>query len=107
MLRHLLGAAPGGSRVTCVTAKPRRGSKRLQVGRNLYYESSIPVSEFLSSLRTIDAGNSDSASYLPRDSVLSVPRIRLDTRISPDELGEWCRLGWRPSKNRKAEEGVN
>lgn len=90
VLRHLLGEASGSSRVECVTAKPRRGSRRLQAGRNLYYESSIPVSEFLSSLRTVDSGQADSASYLPRNSILTLPRVRLDTHLTAEELGEWC-----------------
>jgi hypothetical protein len=93
MLRHVLGRASSASRVECVTATPRRGSRRLQVGRNLYFESAVPVSEFLSSLRTIDSGQADSASYLPRDSVLALPVVRLDTSLAADELGEWCRLG--------------
>jgi hypothetical protein len=93
VLKHVLGRASSASRVECVTATPRRGSRRFQVGRNLYYESAVPVSEFLSSLRTIDAGRADSASYLPRDSVLALPRVRLDTRLTPDELGEWCCFG--------------
>jgi hypothetical protein len=93
VLRRVLGRAPSDSLVTCVTAGPKPNSKVIQVGRNIYYESSIPVSEFLSSLRTVDAGNSESASYLPRNSVLSVPQIRLDTHLTAEELGEWCGFG--------------
>ena len=93
VLKHLFGRASGASRVECVTAKPRLGSRRIQVGRNLYYESTIPVSEFLSSLRTIDSGQADSASYLPRDSVFALHRVRVDTRLDAGDLGEWCCSG--------------
>jgi hypothetical protein len=93
VLRHVLGRASSASRVVCVMATPRSGSRRFQVGRNLYFESAVPVSEFLSSLRTIDSGQADSASYLPRDSVIALPGVKLDTRLAGDELGEWCRPG--------------
>ena len=93
VLKHLLGRASGVSNVECVTDRPRPGSKPLQVGKNVYYQSTIPVAEFLSSLRTIDSGSTTSATYLPRDSVLALPRARLDTRLTADELGEWCYLG--------------
>ena len=93
VLKHLLGRASGSSRLDCVTAKPRQGSSAFQVGRKLYYKSTVPVAEFLDSLRTIDSGGADSASYLPRDSVISLPGVRVDTRIPPADLGEWCFLG--------------
>ena len=90
VIKHALGNASSASSVRCVTAQPRSGSRRLQVGRKLYYESVLSVSEFLSSLRTIDSGQIDSASYLPRDSIFVLSRLRLDTSLAPDELGEWC-----------------
>jgi hypothetical protein len=90
VLKRLFGKASGASRVRCVTAKPRLGSRRIQIGRNLYYESAVPVAEFLSSLRTIDSVRADSASYLPRDSIFTLRRMRVDTRLTADELGEWC-----------------
>ena len=93
VLKRLLVDAPTGSRVDCVTARPREGSSPLQIGRNLYHRSTIPIPEFLSSLRTIDSGAADSASYLPRDSILALQRVRVDTRLLSDELGEWCYLG--------------
>jgi hypothetical protein len=89
VLKHLFGRASSASRVECVTGKPRPGSKRIQAGRNLYYESSIPVRDFVSSLRTIDSTGADSASYLPRDSVFALRRVKVDTRLDADELGEW------------------
>ena len=92
VLKHLLGAS-GPSQLECVTAKPRRGSSAFQVGRNLYYKSTIPVAEFLHSLRTIDSGGADFASYLPRDSVIAIPGVRVDTRVPPADLGEWCFVG--------------
>jgi len=89
-LRHVLGKASSSLKLKCVTAKPREGSRRLQAGRNLYYESEIPIPEFLSSLRTIDSGSTQSASYLPRDSIFSLRGIRLDMSIDARALGEWC-----------------
>jgi hypothetical protein len=89
VLKHLFGKASSASRVECVTAKPRLGSRRIQTGRNLYYESTVLVSEFLSSLRTIDSMHADSASYLPRDSVFALHGVKVDTRLNADELGEW------------------
>jgi hypothetical protein len=90
VIEHVLGrAASGSSRVRCVTAKPRRDSRSLQVGRRIYYETTMPVHEFLSSLRTIDSPQVDSASYLPRDSVFVLSKVPKDTEISPGELGEW------------------
>jgi len=93
VLKHLLGNAPAGSQIGCVTATPRQGSSPLQVGRNLYHRSAIPVSEFLSSLRTVGSGAADSASYLPRDSLIKLHRVRVDTRLVAEEFGEWCYLG--------------
>jgi len=93
VLKHLLGRASGSAHVECVTARPRQGSRALQEGRRLYYRSEVPVAEFLDSLRTIDSDGADSASYLPRDSVISLPRVRVDARIQPAELGEWCFAG--------------
>lgn len=93
VIRRLLGKASGSSQLDCVTAKPSQGSRTLQVGRNVYYETKLPVSEFLSSLRTIDSESADSSSYLPRDSVISLPGVRVDTRVTPANLGEWCFSG--------------
>jgi hypothetical protein len=92
VLRHLLGRASGSSQLECVTARPRQGSRALQEGRRVYYRSTVPVAEFLESLRTTDSDGADSASYLPRDSVLFLPGVRIDARIPPAELGEWCFL---------------
>jgi hypothetical protein len=93
VLKHLLAKASGASRLECVTAKPRKGSKALQIGRNLLYKSTIPVAEFLSSLATIDSDGASSACYLPRDSVMGLSGVSVDKRITADELGEWCYLG--------------
>jgi hypothetical protein len=93
VLNHLLGRASGSSQLECVTAKPREGSSAFQVGRRLYYQSTMPVAEFLNSLRTIDSGAADSASYLPRGSVISLLGVRVDTQVPPADLGEWCFVG--------------
>jgi hypothetical protein len=93
VLKHLLGKAQAGSQIECVTARPRKGSSPLQIGRNLYHRSAIPVTEFLSSLRTIESGAEGLASYMPRDSVIALHRVRIDTRLVAEELGEWCYLG--------------
>jgi hypothetical protein len=92
-LRHVFGKASSSSRVECVTAKPRLGSRRIQAGRSLYYESVVPVSEFLSSLRTVDSLRADSASYLPRDSIFALHGVKVETSLDSDELGEWCFSG--------------
>jgi hypothetical protein len=93
VLRRLLGGASRSSRVTCVTARPRRGSRVLQEGTRLYYRSTMPIAEFLGSLRTIDSDGVDSACYLPRDSVLSLPGVRVDPHVPPADLGQWCFAG--------------
>ena len=93
VLKHLLERAQTGDQIECVTARPKKGSSPLQIGKNLYHRSAIPAAEFLSSLRSIDSGAADSASYLPRDSVIALHRVRVDTRLVADELGEWCYLG--------------
>jgi hypothetical protein len=93
VLRHVFGGASSSSRLDCVTAKPREGSLRLQVGRNLYYASNIPVLEFLSTLRTIDKEDTESASYLPRESVFRLKRTPLDSRLRADDVGEWFSFG--------------
>ncbi len=93
VLRRLLGKASRSSQIRCVTATPKTGSRPLQLGRKVYYESSLPVSEFLASLRTIDSGEADSASYLPRGSVIELPGVRVDSSLAVEEVGEWCYLG--------------
>lgn len=90
VLKHLLGRVSRSSRVECVTVRPRQGSRALQEGRRLYFRSEVPVAEFLDSLRTIDSDGADSASYLPRDSILSLSGVRVDTRARLADLGEWC-----------------
>jgi hypothetical protein len=93
VLKHLMGSASRSSQVECVTATPRRGSTPLQVGRKVYYKSALPVAEFLSSIRTIGSGQADSASYLPRNSLVSLHGVRVDIRVRAEEVGEWCYLG--------------
>jgi len=93
VLKQLLGRASPTSQVECVTAGPRQGSTPLQVGRKVYYKSAVAVTEFLSSLRTVGSGRADSASYLPRDSVMELRGAQVETRIRMEELGEWCYLG--------------
>jgi len=92
VLRHLLGRAPRSSRADCVTSKPKPGSKTLQVGRRVYYRSTIPVPDFLASLATVETKATDSSSYLPRDSVMALRGAEVDTRVGREDLGEWCYL---------------
>jgi hypothetical protein len=93
VLKQALRMATAGSRVDCVTTWPCKGSMPFQVGRRVYYRSSLPVPEFLSSLRTLDSADGfSSASYLPRDSKVSTPHARIDTRALAEEVGEWCIL---------------
>jgi hypothetical protein len=93
VLKRVLGRASVSSRIECVTAKPREGSVPLQFGRKLYYKSTVPVQEFLDSLRVIDSDDAGSASYLPRDSVFSLHGVRVDPHVASLELGEWCFSG--------------
>jgi hypothetical protein len=93
VLKRVLGRASSSSQLECVTANPRQGSGAFQVGRRLYYKSTVPVAEFLNSLRTIDSSGADSASYLPRDSVILLRGVRVRTGVPPAELGEWCFVG--------------
>jgi len=90
VLRSILGSVAGSSRTSCVTASPREGSTRVQAGKNLYYESQLPIAEFLSSLRTIDSGSADNCSYLPRNSILSLRSVPSLTSLDSSMLGEWC-----------------
>ena len=92
VLRHLLEKASRNSEVECVTAIPREGSTTVKVGRNSYYKSTIPVSEFLSAMATIESGVDLSSCYLPRDSPLRIRRTRIDPHISARDVGEWCLL---------------
>lgn len=89
-LRRGLGSAPPSWLVDCVTDNPREGSTPLQVGRRLYYRSSLPVTEFLSSLKTIDSDGKAPVSYVPRNSVFRMPEVRSRPRVLSPELGEWC-----------------
>ncbi len=93
VLKRILTNAPRSSQLECVTAKPRQGSKALQEGRRLYYRSTIPIAEFLDSLGTIDSEGAEAASYLPRDSIISLSGVRIDLRVETGELGEWCFTG--------------
>jgi hypothetical protein len=92
VLRHLLRRASPLSLIQCVTAGPRQGSSPLQIGTNLFHRATVPVTEFLLSLRTIDSGDADSASYLPRGSVIELRGTRIDTSLEAEELGDWCHL---------------
>ena len=93
VLNQLLGKASSPSSIECFTARPREGSEPLQFGKNVFFKSAVRVSEFLSSLRTIESQGTQSDCFLPRDSVMAVPRVRVETRIDWAELGEWCFMG--------------
>lgn len=75
--------------VECVTDRPQEGSKPIQIGRRVYYRSSLPVSAFLGQLRTTDAEPA-AGCYLPRNSLLSLPARSSTPRLEPELLGEWC-----------------
>lgn len=91
-LKGVLKNATSTSKVECVTAWPTEASSSFQVGGKVYFRSLLPVSEFLSSLRTIGS-RADSASYLPRDSAIELQDCEVDARLSLDDLGEWCCVG--------------
>ena len=90
VLKTVLGRAPASAPMRCVTETPRRGSKPLQAGRRVYYESSVTIRDFLSGLRTID---NVGFNYLPRNSLIELAQEPRDTRVSAKDLGEWCCRG--------------
>ncbi len=96
-LKSALGGADPAGTVACVTASPRDGSSPFQVGAKVYFRSELPLGEFLSSLRVMGSGGSDS-SFLPRDSVVEVRGTPVQGRAAAAELGEWCLV--RPASER-------
>jgi hypothetical protein len=92
-LRLVLGGLRGSSRISCVTGLPRNGSAAIQIGRRIYFESELPVSEFLSSLQSLGSPIRESPSFLPRDSVIKLRSGKVTTRIHAYSMGEWCCIG--------------
>lgn len=88
-LKSALRFAPPGGTLTCVTVTPRGGSSPFQVGPRMFFRSVLPVTDFLSSLRTMGSVGSDSA-FAPRDSVIEVKGPPVQGRVTAGELGEWC-----------------
>ncbi|MDA4114100.1 MAG: hypothetical protein OK474_08650 [Thaumarchaeota archaeon] len=81
--------------VECVTDYPTEGCSLLQVGKNQYYRSRVPVSEFLDHLRTTSARFSKNC-YLPRTSILKIQGGSLAAPTIDVDLREWSYLRFSP-----------
>ncbi len=90
VIKRILGCFPKSAVVGCVTSKPGDASEPFQVGNRRYYSTSIPVSEFVSTLGTVESVALGSASFLPRSSTLTLPGRSAKLRLGADDLGEWC-----------------
>ncbi len=90
-VRFLLSRAEG--RVEVVTDYPTEESKVRQIGRRVYFSSTIDVAEFASNLRTID-GRKPRNAYLPTSAVLALQHFQAPTKSELAkvlaDLGEWC-----------------
>jgi hypothetical protein len=75
--------------VPCVTESPRDGSVPLQLGRRMFYKSSLPTDDFLDSLRVLGSSPRPPVTYLPKDSILSFASLGPEPRVPRRVLGEW------------------
>ena len=87
VIGSLLASAEGA--VQCVTDYVSENSSPVQFDRRQYYRSTIPVAEFLSTLRTVSE-YSRRNSYLPRESILRVTLDKTAAQPSLEGLDEWC-----------------
>jgi hypothetical protein len=89
VIRELLRDTEG--EVECVADYPTEGCSPLRVGRHPYYESRVPIGEFVANLRTVSSPPRKNC-YLPKQSTL---HLRTESRSLgglPEDLGEWCFL---------------
>ena len=90
VIASLLGSHRGT--VDCVTDYYTDVCIPMQIGRNLYYQSTLPISEFVSSLRTFSEASKRN-SYVPRDSILRLTADDpIDAAAALQGLGQWCYL---------------
>ena len=91
VLKVLLGRAKGSVRV--VADYPNETARIIQIGRRLYFDSSLDVDEFRANLRILGQRNQRNT-YLPRNCMLDLANFKLPeadelSKLS-SELGEWC-----------------
>jgi hypothetical protein len=90
-VKVLLGHANG--RFQAITDYPNEEAQTIQIGRRVYFESSLEVREFVANLRILGQRNRRNA-YLPRNCMLDLSTFELPTLEDLDkvseELGEWC-----------------
>ncbi|MDA4122782.1 MAG: hypothetical protein OK456_06340 [Thaumarchaeota archaeon] len=89
VIGSLLASAEGT--VECLTDYVSEDSSPVQFERRQYYRSTIPVAEFLSTLRSVSEASKRN-SYLPRESILRVTLDETTAQPSLDGLDEWCYL---------------
>jgi hypothetical protein len=91
VLKVLLSHARG--RIQAIVDYPNEGAGMIQIGRRVYFDSSLEVAEFVSNLRILGQKNRRNA-YLPRNCMIELntfelPRVE-DLNELSEELGEWC-----------------
>jgi len=89
VIQEVLRVAEG--EVECVTDYPTEGCSPFQVGRRAYYDSRVPIDQFVANLRTVSSVSPKNC-YLPRRSTLMVHTASKISDSLPAELGEWCFL---------------
>ncbi len=80
-------------RVQAVVDYPNETARVIQIGRRVYFDSSLDVTEFVSNLRILGERNRRNA-YLPRSCMIDLakfepPKMK-ELRELSEELGEWC-----------------
>lgn len=91
VLRTIIGKV--GQTVRVVTDYPNDKARVIQMGRKIYYDSTLPAEEFVSNLRTLGMRNPRN-SYPPRNCIFEVGRLSppsaTELRDLSEEIGEWC-----------------
>lgn len=80
-------------RIQAIVDYPTETARLTQIGRRVYFDSSLEVTEFVSNLRILGQRNRRNA-YLPRNCMIDLANFRLpganDIGRLSEELGEWC-----------------
>ena len=91
VMRVMIGRT--GTIVNALTDYPRDGASVRQLGKRLYFESPVPVDEFVSNLPSVDDKNVRN-SYMPKTASLEVrgyrPPSPSDLSLALGALGTWC-----------------
>ena len=87
LLRHARG------RIRVIADYPSDTARVVQIGRRVYFDSSLEVEEFVSNIRVLGERNQRNT-FLPQNCMLDLvnfklPRVNELRRLS-EELGEWC-----------------